>query len=206
MVKLTLPFVMLGLGLATAASAAAVTKDIRDPTPELGYHNPYKRMGTIGDDDLDAQLANVQNVGQLRAVIYDWVSENLLPVNGKIWGICKENSVNCNPDELVCKLDTTDCCPIQQGPKRENVIVWISGIYLTLLTHGKCQHNILNEKWCSTLNLCNKYYVQDDEKCMNLDLHRGSKDIKTIIKHLKSSKGDAYAVEFDVPEESYTLA
>jgi hypothetical protein len=54
--------------------------------------------------------------------------------------------------------------------------------------------------------LCSKFYVKDDGKCKNLNLTDESGDLRKIVDHLEESKGDAFAVQYDVPVGAYTWA
>ncbi|SPC68071.1 uncharacterized protein UHOD_12313 [Ustilago sp. UG-2017b] len=204
MVKLTLSFVMLGLGLATAASAAPF--DEADPVPvtESVYQNPYKNAGTIGDANLGARLAKVRNEWDLRDAIDEWA----LWVGPKYvseFGLCKEKSKRCDHDDF-CELNTPDCRKFNPGKETDKLMEYLTGSYLTIFTHGKCDHNSETKEWCSQLGLCSKYYVKDDGKCKNLDLTEESGDVQKIYEHFESSKGDAYAVQYDVPVGGYTWA
>ncbi|CCF51553.1 hypothetical protein NDA10_006129 [Ustilago hordei] len=202
MVKLTLSFVMLGLGLATAA----VAYDMGSAISGSVYTNPYKKSGSIGDADLDTRLARVSNLQQLRDAVYEWLPGKYTSLFEKSLGICEENSKKCNQVEMVCSLGTPDCRKVKQGEEMDELIYYFTVSYLTVFTHGKCQHNSETSKWCSKLGLCNKYYVQNDEKCKNLDLSEGSADVDKVIDHSSHTNADAYSVEYDVPAGSYTLA
>ncbi|KAJ1022637.1 hypothetical protein NDA18_004979 [Ustilago nuda] len=170
------------------------------------YTNPYKKTGSFGDADLDTRLARVSNLQQLRDAVNEWVPRKYTPLFEKSWGICEENSKKCNQTEMVCFLGTPDCRKIKQGEEMDTWMYYFTAYYLTILTHGKCQHNSETSKWCSKLGLCNKYYVQNDEKCKNLDLSADSADVNKVIDHSDPTDGDAYAVDYDVPAGSYTLA
>ncbi|SPC65797.1 uncharacterized protein UHOD_12385 [Ustilago sp. UG-2017b] len=205
MVKLTLSFVMLGLGLATVASAAPV--DDAEPVPVGGwdYQNPYKNAGTLGDANLNARLAKVDSEEGLRDAIYDWAPAVFGPMFKSELGLCKEKSERCDHDDF-CELNTPDCRKINPGEETDQMMEFFKGSYLTIFTHGKCDHNSETKEWCSQLGLCSKYYVKDDGKCKNLDLTQESDDVGKIMNHLESSKGDAYAVQYDVPVGGYTWA
>ncbi|KAJ1034641.1 hypothetical protein NDA18_001496 [Ustilago nuda] len=199
MVKLTLPFVILGLGLATAASA------FEDNIGGWTYINPYKDTGAIGDSKLDSSIANLSE-GQLwtlRDVVYKWATNKFSPLINNLMGICEEGSTECNKLGPICNLDTPGCRRIKQGEERDNMMEYFGASYLTILTHGRCDKASRAEDWCSQLGLCNKYFVKDDEKCLNLDLSQGSEDVKKVMAHSKPSNGDAFAVDFDVPKGSY---
>ncbi|SYW82468.1 uncharacterized protein UBRO2_04590 [Ustilago bromivora] len=144
--------------------------------------------------------------GSSRDAVYDWVPGKFGPLFDKSLGICEENSKKCNQAEVVCNLGTPDCRRIKQGEERDQIMNNMAASYLTLFTHGKCHHNSETSGWCSKLDLCNKHYVQNDEKCKNLDLTEDSADVEKVMENSKHTKGDAYAVEYDVPAGSYTLA
>ena len=143
---------------------------------------------------------------QLRDALYDWVPGKFGPIFENLMGICEENSKKCNQAELICDLGTPDCRRIKPGKEMDHIMDNMAASYLTFFTHGKCQHNSETSGWCSKLNLCNKYYVQNDEKCKDLDLTEDSADVEKIMENTKHTKGYAYAVEYDVPAGSYTLA
>ncbi|CCF54410.1 hypothetical protein NDA14_002177 [Ustilago hordei] len=202
MVKLTLPFVILGLGLATAASALE-----GHPIGEWVYENPYKETGAIGDANLDKAIADIDDgrLWTLRDAVYKWATDKFDPLFNNLMGICEEESTECNKLGQICNLDTPGCRRIKQGEERDNVMEYFGASYLTILTHGRCDKASRAEKWCSQLGLCNKYYVKDDKKCLNLDLSQGSEDVRKVMAHSKPSNGNAFPVEFDVPEGSYIL-
>ncbi|SOV08640.1 uncharacterized protein UDID_17677 [Ustilago sp. UG-2017a] len=205
MVKLTLSFVMLGLGLATAASAAPV--DDAKPVPVGGsvYKNPYKDSGIVGDANLNARLAKVDSEEDLRDAIYDWVPAAYVPKFKSEMGVCKEKSERCDRSTL-CQLNTPDCVKINPGEETDQMLEYLKSSYLTTFTHGKCDHNSKTKAWCSQLGLCSKFYVKDDGKCKNLNLTDVSGDLSKIVDHLEESNGDAYAVQYDVPVGAYTWA